>query len=682
MVLLLRFNQKNKITTVSGDDESGNGNHFILRGMTSLQQLQARSFGLAGNGACYCSQFAVPSNSALDPNVCDRQCDDGSAQSCGSTTTAQAVSVYTRGTIQIGSLAPSTEYEFTASFVTIDGDEFDISQSLVAKTQGPTLPGRVSYLSVAEHLGKHVELQWMSVEDDGGAKILKYQVFVNGYLEFETANGDTNSAALDDIDLLPNCTITVCAVNELGAGPQQMLLTILPADSGVLATLIPLVPINVTGGSVTFSTADYATSSAASSNSTATLVIQQRESSLLQFTNAFTRANGTQVTVYKLRHDTSYVFRAYSVNAVGSLSAFSAPVIVQTGKLGAPGKTPTPIVTQVTGGSISMLLTEPLDTGGLQITTFNIFAFNGTEFAKLTSVAAGGDGAQVTTLYRDLDEVHLSASTTYTFKVLALQYGGVCEELSTNEQESDSFSATTTSASIPFPPLKPSLIATDGCVASTAIALLRDHNGAIVSEFNIRLSTGSGVVRTSVADYDSRPITLNSLMPFTNYSITASVTTDEGDSAFSEPLWFTTGAPTAPSKLPVFKVLEARSSSLVLQWTEPESSGGGAIKGKLAFTYVQSAMRDTTILRTLHLTRAPARLPSLSASSSRCDCGQNANLRRDQRLGQDDARSEVFDRECWVHLHCAGVQPVQHLQSRDRQRHPYREARTIWSVRR
>lgn len=582
MVLLLRFNQKNKAATVSGDDESGNGNHFILKEVTSSQQLQARSFGLAGDGTCYCSQFAVSNNSALDPDICDRQCDDGSAQSCGSTMTAQAVSVYTRGTIRIGGLAPSSEYEFTASFVTIDGDEFDISQPLVAKTSGATLPGRVSYPSVVEHLGKYVELQWMAVEDDGGAKILKYQVFVNGFLEFETANGDTYSAALDDIDLLPNCTITVCAVNELGAGPQQMLTAVLPADSGVPASPKPLVPISVTGGSATFSTAENATSSAASSNSTTTLIIQQRESSLLQFTNAFTRVNGTQVTVYKLHHDTSYVFRAYSVSVVGSLSAFSAPVIVQTGKSDVPDRTPLPIVTQVTGGSISMLLTEPLDTGGIPITTFNIFVYNGTEFAKLTSVAASGDGAQVTTLYRDLNGEHLRASTTYTFKALALQFGSVCEELSTDEQESESFPATTAPASAPLPPSKPTLLAVDGCAASIAVAPLEDQNGAIVSGLNVRLSTGSGVVRIFPADYDSSPIALNNLMPFTSYSVAALVETDEGDTDFSEPVWFTTGTATAPSKLPVFKILEARSSSLVLQWTEPESSGGGAIKGMLA----------------------------------------------------------------------------------------------------
>lgn len=583
MVLLLRFNQKNRTSTaLSGDDESGNGNHFMLSAVSASQQLQARSFGLAGDGACYCSQFAASSNFVLDPNICDRQCDDGSAQSCGSTTTSQAVSVYTRGTIRIGGLAPNTEYEFTASFVTIDGDEFDISQPLVATTANPTVPGRVNFLSVVEHQGKYIELQWMAVEDDGGAQILKYQVFVNGYLEFETANGDTHSSALDSIDLLPNCTITVCAVNELGAGPQQMLLMLLPADKGIPVTPMPLVPMVVTGGLVTFST-ENATSSATSSNSTATLVIQQRESSLRQFTNSFMRVNGDQVTVYKLRHDTAYVFRAYSINSVGSLSAFSAPVIVQTGTLDAPAKTPTPIVTHVTGGSITMLLTEPLDTGGLPVTAFNIFVLNGTKFAKLTSITAGVDSVQTTTtIYRDPSGAHLRSSTTYTFKALALQFGSVCEDLSTNEQESDEFSATTALASTPLPPSKPFLLTIDGCAVSIALTPLQDYNGATVSGGNIRLSTGAGVSRTLAADYGSSPISLKTLLPFTNYSVTVSVATDEGDTDFSEPLWFTTGAPNAPSKSPVFKLLDVRSSSLVLQWNAPESTGGGAIKGKLA----------------------------------------------------------------------------------------------------
>lgn len=347
MVLMLRFNSHDKEKRVpSGVDDSSSGNHFTVGEVTASQDDRVRSFGVSGDGTCYCSQFGLSRDFELDASACNRQCEDGDSRSCGSSVTTQVVSAYTRGELHVGGLAPATAYAFTASFVTMNGDEYDISQALVASTTTATVPGRVDDLRIVENSGNYLEFQWSAVEDNGGAEIVHYQLFVNGYLELETANGYTHSAAMENIELLANYTITICALNGVGAGPQSALLTSTPIDTGIPSAPEFFVPRSVSGGTVTLTFQDSSTSS---SSPVATLVIEQRESYQQSFATSAIRVNGTSVTVYKLRHDTVYIFRAYFVSSIGSKSAFSTTAVTTTGKTDAPDKTPLPVVTQVSG---------------------------------------------------------------------------------------------------------------------------------------------------------------------------------------------------------------------------------------------------------------------------------------------------------------------------------------------
>lgn len=221
-----------------------------------------------------------------------------------------------------------------------------------------------------------------------------------------------------------------------------------------------------------------------------------------------------------------------------------------------------------------------LCSGGLAITTFNVFASSGAGFKKLASVAAPASGeVQLTTIYRDADGLPLRAATTYVFKALALQFGTVCDDLATTTLESDAVQATTALVSIPSPPRTPSLLSVDGCAALIALAPPEDLNGAIPSSFAIQIVAASGATRSVIVDYLTSSTALSSLMPFTNYSVTATLATDMGNTAASPPLWFVTGAATAPAKLPVLEIVNAGSSSLELHWAAPTSTGGGAIRG-------------------------------------------------------------------------------------------------------
>lgn len=205
---------------------------------------------------------------------------------------------------------------------------------------------------------------------------------------------------------------------------------------------------------------------------------------------------------------------------------------------------------------------------------------DGNQFAKLASVPASPNGGQTTTIYRDLHGAHLRASTTYTFKVLALQFGAACEELSSNDLESDVLSASTTAALVPSPPSRPSLLYVEGCSVSIAVIPPEDFNGAVVSGYTVRISTAAGLHRTVVVDAAaSSTLTVRSLVPFSNYSATASIVCDVGTTEYGELLWFSTDAPRAPSKLPLLNVTDIGSSSAVVAWNAPEDTGGGVLAG-------------------------------------------------------------------------------------------------------
>lgn len=200
---------------------------------------------------------------------------------------------------------------------------------------------------------------------------------------------------------------------------------------------------------------------------------------------------------------------------------------------------------------------------------------------KLLSVAAdNSDGTQALTLYKDLSGAHLRGLTSYSFKVIALQFGTVCEDLATSELESEAVEATTTTAAIPrSPPSTPTLLRLDGCGAMVAVVPPLDHNGANPIGSAFLVSTSVGAPRAFVVDYYESTITFKDLIPFAKYSVAALMMTDFGNTTLSDALNFTTGAASAPSALPLLEIRDAKASSLVLYWSAPVFSGGGLIKG-------------------------------------------------------------------------------------------------------
>jgi hypothetical protein len=94
---------------------------------------------------------------------------------------------------------------------------------IVSTMANATVPGRVSRVVVVELDGSYVEVQWNAVADTGGSAVLKYQLYLNGFLAGETSDGRTLSLAIEQIPVGSALTLAVRAVNAVDAGPPTEL---------------------------------------------------------------------------------------------------------------------------------------------------------------------------------------------------------------------------------------------------------------------------------------------------------------------------------------------------------------------------------------------------------------------------------------------------------------------------
>ncbi|KAG2939403.1 hypothetical protein PC115_g3107 [Phytophthora cactorum] len=585
MILVFHFNSVHKTNWYSsGAEGSANNVDFIVQNVRARNSRQIHNFGISGDGKCYYTLSEFTTDEGLDGYICDKNCGDGSGRTCGSNITDNVTSVYGKGPIGVGGLSSLTGYEISVEFVTDESEEYKITNPLIASTSNVTVPGKVDYINAVELSDQQLEIYWSPVDDDGGSEILKYLVFLNGIQVAGTTDGDTFSVALSIAQIPRNCNVTVQAVNAVGAGPQSNLLALVNAYSDPA----PQEPqcssaSSRSGGSVELAL-DAMTRRTVEELSWI-LVIEQREASLTSFTTSFYRLNGSVATVFKLRHNTVYIFRLGIISTTGLKSGFSVPISVRTGNRASPSKTSLPSVAAVTGGAIKLELEEPLDTGGLPIAQYNVFFLRDGAYEKLTSIVASRTSENTTiTVTRDANGNPLLPLTTYTFKVLALQANMGCDTLTGDDLESDAVSATTDVAAIPAPPSRPVLLLGSKCFALVTVAPPDDFGGAYVTGMTIGifLSTGALHESFSVTLFPGE-ITIRNLLAYSSYAVKAALNTTIGDSGFGEALVFTTKDPSPPGKLTLLEITDLGSSSLIVRWKGPQDTGGGAISGYLLY---------------------------------------------------------------------------------------------------
>ncbi|KAL4152231.1 hypothetical protein PRNP1_009165 [Phytophthora ramorum] len=371
LILRLPFNSAEKTNWFpSGTDESGNSVDFMVQNVSVINTRLILAFGVAGDGSCFYKLTSAEVD-VLPASTCDKACGDGSMKTCGSSISSKlhvVTSVYGKGPLGVGGLSPLVDYDIYVEFVSEDGGEYDITGALIASTSNTTVPGKVEYISVVERSDQSLEIRWSPVDDNGGSVILSYLVFMNGVQMEGTSDGTTLSVTLSIPEMQTSYNVTVQARNAFGLGPYSDSLLL----AGVYSEPSPEIPQRpnisfVSGGTVELVLDD--TTVSAVDKLLSVVVIEHREISLTFFTKSFYRRNGTSATVYKLRHNTAYVFRIALASKSGIQSAFSIPISVRTGNRGMPRKTPVPLAPKATGGSITLTMEEPLDTGNALLQT-------------------------------------------------------------------------------------------------------------------------------------------------------------------------------------------------------------------------------------------------------------------------------------------------------------------------
>ncbi|KAE9256018.1 hypothetical protein PF002_g2068 [Phytophthora fragariae] len=293
----------------------------------------------------------------------------------------------------------------------------------------------------------------------------------------------------------------------------------------------------------------------------------------------------------ELRHNTVYIFRIRIISKIGAQSAFSIPVSARTRDRASPSKTPQPVVADVTGGSITLVLKEPLDTGGLAIAQYNIFILQNDSFLKWTNAVASSASENTTiSVTRDIEGAPLLPETSYTLKVLALQVDVSCDTLAEDGLESDEVTIITEKAAIPAPPPIPVLLQLSGCTALVTATPPDDFGGAGATGMTIGVFMSTGILRESFAvTLDPGVITVRNLLAHTRFLVKASLSTTIGSTEFGEALAFTTEDPSLPGKLAQLSYTNVGPSSVQVQWEEPENTGGGIISGYLIYERVIEA---------------------------------------------------------------------------------------------
>ncbi|KAG1703122.1 hypothetical protein DVH05_008034 [Phytophthora capsici] len=582
LILFLLFNSAastNWLPSVA--DGSSSGTDFMVQNVEVTNTRPIQELGISGDGSCYYRLFTSTVSSAS--NICDKPCElHGILRTCGSKITATIASVYRHGSIGIGGLSPLTDYEVSVEFVTENGKEYEVTQKLSASTSNVTVPGVVEYIGVVERSAELLEIHWSPVNDDGGSDILRYLIFFDGVKVREIADGNL-SATFSFTDIQGNYKVTIQAENAQGIGSQSnsLFLEGLYSDPAPQPPQEPAVN-RVSGGSVDL-VLDESTRLAIGYRSSVA-VIEQREALSASFTPSIFKLNGTSATVYNLRHNTVYIFRLSVINVNGVQSAFSSPKAVKTGDRGSPSKTPQPSIVGVTGGSIKLVLNEPLDTGGLPIAQFNLFILYDGSFTKLKSIPVSSTSATTALVTLGADGSPLRPQTSYIFKALALQANVVCDTLTTDDLASDIVTTTTGDAATPIPPSVSALLLLSGCTALLTASPPDDLGGAGITgmTFGVFLSTGVLYQRFTVQLYPGE-ITLRNLLANTSYSVRAAFYTDNGDSEFGQALNFTTLGPSLPGKLKRLAVTDVGPCWAHVQWEGPEDTGCGFISGYLLY---------------------------------------------------------------------------------------------------
>lgn len=419
------------------------------------------------------------------------------------------------------------------------------SSQVMLNTTFISVPGPTGTLTAVEKTGGMIHLSWNPPLDDGGNNVTSYLV-----------NGDGRDVQVTDPEIFfgglyanTEYTFTVYAANELGLGTDGTYATFTTANVTPPSAPSSIQVVKVSGGSATLAIAVptdtggvgtegllyevYANNALVAPSSVHLLSTEpvnplpagsRRLLSLESgvtvemvvtagsetTTSAHRRLENSDpapllLQVGSLLPTTTYTFTLKLENS-GGKSELSNSTSEDTVQVGVPDRTPAPTADVITGGAISLSWSDPVDTGGVPLTSY-----------KLIVTAFGGEVGRCDGLIHSCEVGNLQSLTEYTVVLTAFNIVGA-SPLSTPQ------------VFITILPTKAQAPQNPRVVAVTNMAVLInwlpsiDFGGNYVESYYVEVrssAAGSSLnVSSAIVPISTLNATVTDLVPNTNYYAT------------------------------------------------------------------------------------------------------------------------------------------------------------------
>lgn len=433
-------------------------------------------------------------------------------------------------------LTKTTEYSFIATCMNEVGYS-EFSSPYIFTTSYVSVPGPVSALTKGNATGGMVCLSWEEPDDNGGDPVKYYNVYATDEATQKVLSMQvsTPAACLGSLVASTSYAITVYAVNDLGeatdADPLVMKTLNISApsspgeprvmnSSGGAATLAIPAPRDTGGvGLMALNYAVYANGVAIREDSVKTLGIgallaqrrrlQASTDALDDVSRPLTRRLEADDTTYVfvvvggLLPSTAYSFSVQISNDAGQ-SEPTTSAVGTTSVVSTPATPGPPRSEKVTGGALYLVWDDPVDTGGISLTSFILVAKTG------DTEAGRCEGLILRCMVGNLFPL-----TDYSVNVIAINAVGA-------SSPSVATIFTTDMPSRPQAPQNPSILSVSNTAITVAWDACLDFGGSTVESYYIQVVEvlNSSSIRDASVPVDTLNATLTDLTGAMQYVVT------------------------------------------------------------------------------------------------------------------------------------------------------------------
>lgn len=288
----------------------------------------------------------------------------------------------------------------------------------------------------------------------------------------------------------------------------------------------------------------------------------------------------SNLTIGKLLPLTMYSVRVQTVNSLSQCytsKAVSDPVTFMTNDVSVPGPPNSIVATdKITGGGVQIRIIDPLDTGGYEITRYQLYySVKGSSSWNL-----GYSG------YMFLVQIAgLQPLTSYYYK--ASVFNGMFESMNSSSQN-----FTTSNISSPGVCSVPTLVSSTGGMLNVTWMYPLDNGGIPVTDFSVTIVFATD--GSFVHGYE-KPTTVNGLYytfyrlsAETNYTVRVQAKNAKGLGPMSDPIVFQTNVSSVSQGTISVQILQVTGGAATIKFNEPDDLGGTPSENMIYQVYVDS----------------------------------------------------------------------------------------------